>query len=243
MIQKECTKCHKLKYLSEFNYSKLGKYNRESYCIECSKIRKREWRKNNPEKSKKYREGHKEVDKKWRENNKDYLKEKNREYREKNKHKLKQYYSDNREKRKLNSKLWHKNHPTYKTEWRKNNIIYFRNYQKEYMKKKRKEDKSFSIANNLRIRLCHLIADGKSYKFHSLDFILGCTITELKIYLEKQFKPNMSWENYGEWEVDHIKPCASFNLADPEEQKKCFHYTNLQPLWKEENRRKKDKII
>ena len=53
----------------------------------------------------------------------------------------------------------------------------------------------------------------------------------------------MNWDNYGEWEVDHIKPCSSFNLLNEEERKECFHYSNLQPLWKGDNREKHDKII
>ena len=62
--------------------------------------------------------------------------------------------------------------------------------------------------------------------------LLGCTIPELKSYLEARFLPTMTWENYGTlWHIDHIIPCASYNLVDPEQQKKCFHYTNLQPLF------------
>jgi hypothetical protein len=54
----------------------------------------------------------------------------------------------------------------------------------------------------------------------------------------------MSWGNYGlhGWHVDHIIPCASFDLTDPEQQRQCFHYTNLQPLWAEDNLRKSDKL-
>ena len=61
--------------------------------------------------------------------------------------------------------------------------------------------------------------------------LLGCSVSFLKGYLEEKFKDGMTWENHGEWHIDHIKPCASFNLLDQEDQKKCFHYTNLQPLW------------
>jgi desulfoferrodoxin (superoxide reductase-like protein) len=63
--------------------------------------------------------------------------------------------------------------------------------------------------------------------------------------LEKQFKLGMNWDNYGRsgWHIDHIKPCASFDLTKKEEQLKCFHYTNLQPLWARENLIKSDKIL
>ena len=68
---------------------------------------------------------------------------------------------------------------------------------------------------------------------------MGCSIEFLKEYLEKQFKSGMNWDNYGEWHVDHIIPCVSFDLSDPEQQKKCFYYTNLQPLWAIENLEKR----
>ena len=63
--------------------------------------------------------------------------------------------------------------------------------------------------------------------------LLGCPLTELKLWLEQQFLPEMSWDNHGViWEIDHIKACASFDLTDIEQQKECFYYTNLQPLFK-----------
>ncbi len=66
--------------------------------------------------------------------------------------------------------------------------------------------------------------------------LIGCSIQELCQHLESQFRQGMTWENYGPiWHVDHIKPCAAFDLTKPEEQTACFHYTNLQPLFAEEN--------
>lgn len=69
-------------------------------------------------------------------------------------------------------------------------------------------------------------------------WLIGCSINELCAHLESLFKPGMSWQNFGEWEVDHIKPCCKFNLLCYEEQAVCFHFSNLQPLWMRENRRK-----
>jgi hypothetical protein len=71
---------------------------------------------------------------------------------------------------------------------------------------------------------------------------LGCTLEELKIHLESQFKEGMNWGNYGKWEIDHIFPLSKADLTNLEEYKKVFHYTNLQPLWKAENRSKGNKL-
>ena len=74
--------------------------------------------------------------------------------------------------------------------------------------------------------------------------LIGCSIEELKQHLEKQFTLGMNWKNYGYgWHVDHIKPCAFFDFSKEEEQKKCFNYTNLQPLWATENFKKRDNIL
>ena len=69
------------------------------------------------------------------------------------------------------------------------------------------------------------------------QILLGAKIWVVKRWLELHFKPGMNWENYGVkgWHVDHVKPCASFDLSQPSEQRRCFHFTNLQPLWWHEN--------
>jgi hypothetical protein len=72
--------------------------------------------------------------------------------------------------------------------------------------------------------------------------LVGCSVNDLKTHLESKFIESMTWENYGEWHIDHMRPCASFNLEDPEEQKKCFHWTNLQPLWAKDNMSKGDRL-
>lgn len=67
---------------------------------------------------------------------------------------------------------------------------------------------------------------------------LGCTIGELLVYLEAQFAPGMTWDNYGEWELDHIKALSLFDLTDPVQFKEAANYKNLQPLWKVDNQKK-----
>lgn len=73
--------------------------------------------------------------------------------------------------------------------------------------------------------------------------LLGCTLEEFKSHIEKQFDDKMTWENYGAyWHVDHIIPCASFDLTKEDDQRRCFHYTNMQPLEAHANMRKGAKM-
>lgn len=92
------------------------------------------------------------------------------------------------------------------------------------------------LLHNYRMRVYHAVVGAK--KLSRSLLLVGCSIGQLKKYLEDRFSPGMSWENYGEWHVDHVKPCASFDFVDPEQQKKCFHFSNLQPLWASDNLRK-----
>ena len=81
-------------------------------------------------------------------------------------------------------------------------------------------------------------------KKESVLNLTGCSIDFLKTYLEQKFTIGITWENYGKrgWHIDHIRPCSSFNMENLEEQKTCFHYTNLQPLWWRDNISKGDKL-
>lgn len=74
--------------------------------------------------------------------------------------------------------------------------------------------------------------------------MLGCSKQELVEHLESQFQDGMSWENYGlhGWHIDHIIPVSSFDISEPNQLKKCFHFSNLQPLWAIDNLRKSNKL-
>ena len=115
-------------------------------------------------------------------------------------------------------------------------------------KERRKTDVQFWIKNILRGRLYDALQQHtKGYKVtkkHSALTLLGCTMEELESHLESKFRDGMTWDNKGSyWEVDHKLPCASFDLTDPDQQKLCFHYTNLQPLSIHDNRSKRSQIL
>lgn len=111
-----------------------------------------------------------------------------------------------------------------------------------YQKAKREVDPAFRLAANYRSFIASHIAKRRGRKSDKLEALVGCTPAELVCHLEEQFTDGMSWDNYGEWHIDHIRPVASFKQlgTDPAEQRQCFHYSNLQPLWALENIKKGD---
>ena len=102
-------------------------------------------------------------------------------------------------------------------------------------RKRMAEDNEYKLACSLRSRINIAIKCG--YKSGSAVRDLGCSISELVLHLEAQFRQGMSWENWARdgWHIDHRKPLASFDLTDREQFEQACHYTNLQPLWAKEN--------
>ncbi len=148
----------------------------------------------------------------------------------------------------INSKKWYKNNKIKALKTRKkykqNNKEKIKKDQRKYHQKNKekfnklrnqrfKTDINFKVVYNLRTRLHHAIK-GRTKSKRTLN-LLGCSIKELKKHLESQFIEDMSWDNYGLWHIDHKKPCSKYDLSKKSEQCKCFNYTNLQPLWAEDN--------
>lgn len=110
-----------------------------------------------------------------------------------------------------------------------------------------KENPTNRIIHNLRSRLTEYASgkrtDRRSGKESKTIEFLGCSIEEFRKHIELNWKKGMSWENYGYygWHIDHIRPVASFDMTDEAQQRECFHWTNLEPLWAEDNFRKQAK--
>lgn len=139
-----------------------------------------------------------------------------------------------REKRESNREEYNRKK---RDEWAKNSEK--RNAaRRKNLQKRRDEDPQYRMKMALHVRLYDAVKHQKGTKSAKTLEMLGCTVEQLQTFLEAEFTEGMTWDNYGEWHIDHILPCASFNLEDPEEQKKCFHWTNLQPLWATDNIRK-----
>lgn len=142
------------------------------------------------------------------------------------------------------AKRWREKNPEKHKEavwsWQERNRVKLNEYRRKYEKSRKEKDPEFKLVLAIRSRFRSAFARG--CKKGSAVKMLGCTMTELRAHLEAKFHPGMTWENYGEWHIDHIRPLASFDLGDPEQAKVACHYTNLQPLWAVENLQKGARI-
>ena len=128
----------------------------------------------------------------------------------------------------------------YSRKWKSQNREKIREYQRDRLK----NDINYKISSYARNRVRSALKSGDSSKTKNTFDLIGCSVDFLKDYLESKFTKGMTWENYGYygWHIDHIKPCSSFDLTTEEQQRECFCYTNLQPLWWGDNLSKGDKI-
>jgi hypothetical protein len=212
--------CKEEKELTEFYKNCTAKDGFRPHCKSCVSAQQKKYKENNPEKvrasKRKYRENSRESirakQQKYNEKNREKIRAQQRKYRENNKEKImatqRKYAEKNRES--------------------------IRASQQKWKKKKRATCPMFRMVHCLRERL-RAVLRGKN-KSASTMALLDCTVEELKKHLEKQFVEGMSWDNRGTvWHIDHMVPCASFDLSDAEQQRRCFHFTNLQPLFASEN--------
>jgi hypothetical protein len=259
---KKCKQCGKRKSIDKYYKHKTCKDGYRDICKICINKLSKEYVEKNKEKIA-------QRQKKYREKNKEKLSQQRKDYREKNKEKVKKQKQANylkhknktlqkskeyKEKLKKENpeklKLWRKNYcirhknklKEYKRNYHQKNKVKIRNIRNKYRKYKYDSDIGYRMQENIRSRMRYLLKG--YYKSKATLELLGCSDDQLKKHLEKQFEPSMTWDNYGYygWHIDHIRPCSSFDLSDLEQQKQCFHYTNLQPLWAKDNYIKGNKI-
>jgi hypothetical protein len=166
--------------------------------------------------------GRKIAEKKWRENNKEYLSNKSKNWYEQNKEHRKQYLKEYREK----------------------NIDKIRETKRNYEKTRKANDPIYKLINNFRTAIYQVLKENQIQKNGHYFETLKYSPENLIEHLENKFKDGMTWENYGEWHVDHIKPISSFQITKigDKEFMSCWSLENLQPLWGEENIRKSNKL-
>jgi len=159
----------------------------------------------------------------------------------------KKYYQKNKEKRLKYFSDWQKENRErlneYHQKWREKNIDKHRKNKRTYEKTRKANDPIYKLINNFRTAIYQVLKENNVQKNGHYFDILKYTPEELINHLEKQFKDGMTWDNYGDWHVDHITPISVHNIVEigDEEFMKCWSLENLQPLWGDENIRKSNK--
>ena len=153
-----------------------------------------------------------------------------KKYREKNKQKLNEYHKEWSKENNEKLKIYH-------TEWRNKNREHVSKKGRDWIQNKRKTDDGFRFKDRLRTAVWQCLKERNITKHHSTFTILGYTLEDLMTHLESLFTEGMTWDNYGEWHVDHKIPMSSFNFETTEdiEFKLCWCLDNLQPLWGKDN--------
>jgi ATP-dependent Lon protease len=133
----------------------------------------------------------------------------------------------------------------YIKEYRKNNVDKIRQIKRDYERYRKASDPAYKLISNFRTAIYQVLKENNVEKNKHYFDILKYTPEELISHLEKQFTDSMTWENYGEWHVDHRIPISSFNFESVDDDSfiKCWSLENLQPMWGKENITKGDKII
>lgn len=152
----------------------------------------------------------------------------------------KQYRVENKEKLNAAMRDWYLKNAEYAKvqakEYREANREKLNEWGKQYRAEREKSDPVFKLARRLRTLIYLKISTGGYTKRSKTNVILGCTFEEFKTFIEQKFDDRMSWDNYGQWHLDHIVPVAS--AVTEGDVIRLNHYTNFQPLWATDNLQK-----
>jgi len=255
---KLCPQCKQNRNLSDFYKDKSRKDLLSCYCKLCIKINRSEYIKKK-RKDPVYIEKERQRLHEYYYRNAEKIILKNKEYQTNTKEKVleyqREYYQENKDKVLTKCKIYRDSHKEEieayqqnyadenkekiskrKKEYRRKNIDKIRARMRKYTREKRASDLQFRLASILRSRI-NKVTKGQC-KAGSAVRDLGCSIKEFKNYIEEQFQSGMTWENYGKWHIDHIKPLSIFDLTDRGQFLEACNYKNLQPMWANDNIRK-----
>ena len=161
----------------------------------------------------------------------------------------KRYVTKNKERLAEYHKEWSKDNREHlrktHSNWRELNKEHVDNYKRDYERNRRRIDPKYRLGARTRTALYTCLKEANVAKYRSTFLLLGYTLEELMSHLEALFTEGMTWDNYGEWHVDHKIPMASFNFetTDDREFKLCWCLDNLQPLWGPDNLSKGIKLL
>ena len=174
----------------------------------------------------------KAYNKKWHQKNKEKRNLDSKKYREKNREKVKEYNKKYREKHREKMNLFYKKYYSKHKDKRKETKRKYRKKRNENRRKRYNTDKNYRLRCILRSRLKNALKAQKGTKNLSALKLVGLNLDKLKKWIESQFQKGMTWENI---HIDHMMPCASFDLTDEKNHAICFHYTNLKPEFAKDN--------
>ena len=195
-------------------------------CSKCKEIKNFEEFGKNKSRKDGFHHQCKSCQKKYYEENKEQVKKRQKKHREENKELIKE-----------RAKKWREDNKEYKKKYRKEN----RDAINKYFRERRDSEPLFKLTTNLRNRTSYIFKYKNIKKNSRTHEMLGIEWEELKVYIEDMFTDGMTWENYGEWHIDHIYPLSK--AKDKKHLKELCHYTNLQPLWAKDNISKGNKIL
>lgn len=246
MQTKICLTCGIDKSLDQFSKHKTGKYGRNPHCKKCESEMRRVkhtliecpycYREFVPKRSDQVYCSSKCYDRHHNILNKEKNSKYNKEYH-------KRTYVNRRDKMIERTSKWQQENKEHRAEYLKDYCEKHKDELTAKIKQKRRENVLYRLYLNIASRMDRTIKDAGAKKCKRGITLLGCSMEELKDHFESKFAFGMCWKNYSEWEIDHCLPISSFDLLNPREQEICFHYTNLQPLWKIDNARKGISII
>jgi len=216
---KKCSTCQNIMEVSNFHKHSASSCGYRSSCKSCRKL----------------------AASNYYQTKKGVISQKNKLYYKSNKSvinkKARKFYKNNKDKYLARQR-------NYYVENKDNILARHKEYRKTHKEKNNKRvadrkeyDINYKLSCILRDRILSAIKKQSGKKAYRSVKLLGCTVEKARQHIESQFISGMTWETHGlfGWHIDHIRPCSSFDLKDPKQQMECFHYTNLQPLWAEDN--------